>query len=515
MNVILRRIGQDTVLVIFLLLFFGFFSWAGVDSTHDGIMLKPALDVSLGKTLFREVYTQYGALTVFIQAFFTIIFGPYLMSIRVSAVVFYALFGLLLLKIWKPILSGSRLYLAMVIWLSLAPVYVQYFHSWSSIYALFFQCASLIFFRKFVYSGRFIHAVFVGICTFLAFLCRQPVGIFLGCAYVFLFLLHDIQKKNRMKSSGLFFGGILICFLLFFQYLFVTGSIADWWKQSITAGYAWAGVVRGVSVFQVANSLLMPKCVLNFPTCWMWMLIPWLNIVFTVSAVRKQNTYETGLGLAGIFSWMQYYPIPDPGHYFWAASIMTGPALRVAADAVFRAGRVKYILYATLCIISVSYFHTRISSGTQRVLAADRYRESPEFLTGIRLTRDEEAYFGSLQTILQDYFLAAPEATYINHSVDAMISLLDPHFASPHVLFINWSFLYTSVYPEYESVIREYVRTHQTLVFTAEYWKFPGLCIIDAPSNQNPPIRILLSPEDALVYAKTPSAATYPAVCPG
>ena len=34
-----------------------------VDPHHDGVMLKPAFDVAAGQTLFRDTFTQYGALT--------------------------------------------------------------------------------------------------------------------------------------------------------------------------------------------------------------------------------------------------------------------------------------------------------------------------------------------------------------------------------------------------------------------------------------------------------------------
>src|SRR5258708_16448162 len=39
----------------------------GVDQHHDGIMLKPALDVLSGQVMFRDTFTQYGALTTYLQ----------------------------------------------------------------------------------------------------------------------------------------------------------------------------------------------------------------------------------------------------------------------------------------------------------------------------------------------------------------------------------------------------------------------------------------------------------------
>ena len=45
------------------------FSCIGVDELLDAIMFKPAIDVAEGKMLFRDTFTQYGALTTLLQAF--------------------------------------------------------------------------------------------------------------------------------------------------------------------------------------------------------------------------------------------------------------------------------------------------------------------------------------------------------------------------------------------------------------------------------------------------------------
>ncbi|MCS6273708.1 MAG: hypothetical protein H2169_05070, partial [Opitutus sp.] len=44
------------------------FAAIGVDSHHDGIMLKPAMDVLSGQVLFRDTFSQYGPLTTYFQA---------------------------------------------------------------------------------------------------------------------------------------------------------------------------------------------------------------------------------------------------------------------------------------------------------------------------------------------------------------------------------------------------------------------------------------------------------------
>jgi hypothetical protein len=52
------------------------FARLGIDPHHDGIMLKPALDVLAGETLFRDTFSQYGLGTTYMQAAALWLFGP-------------------------------------------------------------------------------------------------------------------------------------------------------------------------------------------------------------------------------------------------------------------------------------------------------------------------------------------------------------------------------------------------------------------------------------------------------
>jgi hypothetical protein len=60
-----------------------------VDPHHDGIMLKPALDVLSGQVLFKDSFTQYGPLTTYLQAL-ALGLSPTLLSLRLLTVAAYA-----------------------------------------------------------------------------------------------------------------------------------------------------------------------------------------------------------------------------------------------------------------------------------------------------------------------------------------------------------------------------------------------------------------------------------------
>jgi hypothetical protein len=130
---------------IFTFLWFGIFACMGVDVHHDGVMLKSATDVANGQVLFRDTFTQYGALTTFIQALALKVFGPYLIVIRLTTVLFYSLSIVLLYYIWRNFMSLSLFWILYALFLVLPAFYAWTFHPWSSVYALFFMLLANLF----------------------------------------------------------------------------------------------------------------------------------------------------------------------------------------------------------------------------------------------------------------------------------------------------------------------------------------------------------------------------------
>ena len=120
------------------------FSLVNIDTHHDGILLKPAIDVAQGKVLFRDTFVEYGALTTFVQAASIKLFGEYLLAMRLTTVFSYAVLAVLLWIIWSKFLPRNLTLISLILWLALAYFYDGPFHSWSSVYALVFQCVSFL-----------------------------------------------------------------------------------------------------------------------------------------------------------------------------------------------------------------------------------------------------------------------------------------------------------------------------------------------------------------------------------
>jgi hypothetical protein len=222
----------------------GYFSTLGIDPHHDGIMFKPAIDFAEGKILFKESFTQYGALTTILQGVSLILFGKYLIVIKLLTALFYSLIATLLYLIWKNVIPKYLALISCLIWLLLAPYFVWPFLAWSSVYALFFQMLSLYLLILFIKKSKKYLLFMSGFSAALCFWCRQPVGIFLICAITIFIIVYCQYKRDYLKSkiitivSPMF--GAIVCTSLFIFWLLINGAIYDWYLQSIKAIYLFA-----------------------------------------------------------------------------------------------------------------------------------------------------------------------------------------------------------------------------------------------------------------------------------
>jgi hypothetical protein len=71
------------------------------DPHHDGLVLKNALDVAHGLTLYRQSFNQYGPLFVFTDAAGVATFGYHLIVLHWLSVVFLAAAAVLLVWAWS------------------------------------------------------------------------------------------------------------------------------------------------------------------------------------------------------------------------------------------------------------------------------------------------------------------------------------------------------------------------------------------------------------------------------
>lgn len=151
----------------------------GLDPHHDGIMLKPALDVADGQVLFRDTFSQYGPLTTFLHALVLAV-SPRLLSLKIVTVAADAFTLGVLYLVWRAILPRSLAFVSAAIFLLLNPLFDTDWTvlPWSSDMAMLFQAiAWLALVQTLVATRPVPWAILLGVAAAAVFWCRQPVGL--------------------------------------------------------------------------------------------------------------------------------------------------------------------------------------------------------------------------------------------------------------------------------------------------------------------------------------------------
>ena len=330
----------------------------GFDSHHTGLMYKGALDVASGKALFRETFTQYGALTTYIQALFLLIFGKRVTSILLATALFYALDFLLLYRISRRFLCRTLSLVGTGITVFLAPFYFEnwFFHPWSSVFAITFLLLSLdLLLLGFEKSGRaaLLFATLSGVSATLAFWCRQPVGLVTILAGVlclsFLAIFKKDERRHLLLQLALFLIGAVIGVLLLLIPIIATNATEDFLRQSLGGMLTFASDRSNTDDAGVGGLLshlfysLVTSPFYNAYDIWIdpvWALLPLAALVMALGVAvriiltaRKQQEITPrdvlllAFGIYAVANWHQYYPVPCYRHWFWGAFLCVPVAL--------------------------------------------------------------------------------------------------------------------------------------------------------------------------------------------
>lgn len=464
-----------SALFLGVIVLFGIYSYINFDTYEDSIWLKPAFDLLEGKVLFRETFTPYGMLVPLLQAGALRLFGSYLLVLRLQAVLFYAVTAVMLFLIWRRFFSDWICYAAVMLWLVLAPVYTHILLPWASIYALVFQCLALWSILRFIESSQRRYMVLVGSMAVLTFFARQSVGLFLVLAVGIWLVVVAIKKKQFWMLFDSTFGAVLTI-LPFALYLTFYHAWPDWWVQSFVFTREYARVIRGISLEQVGKSLLVGSSwkFHTYHLTLIWVAIPLSMFGYLVRPVRRilhrnwsQRTQRFFIvALVCLASWMQYYPMAEPVHFFWAITPMVGFFLGGVVD-IFQLKKNRYMavfqwgIFVLLTLLIMMQVYT---SAYRFALARIDAVHFP-FLKGIKISSYENAQINSLRTAIKNNL--APNQTYINISEDAMIPLIFPkQFVAIGPYYEQWNFLTTSIDPQNYRNTRDYIDKKRPLIIS-------------------------------------------------
>src|SRR5262245_34482139 len=228
------------------------FAALDIDPFHDGLMLKPALDVAAGQTLFRDTLMMYGPLTTGLQATALALFGRTLLVLRLSTVFAYGIVAGLLVVCWRFILPRPLAMVAGALWFLFSPI-VFAVHPWPSVYALCFQVGALLTLMRAVASSRHGWALASGVLAGLTWLSRQfPTGLFtcLGvvAAFAAVALLFPAYRRRALVGIVGASAGIALVMALSVVHLIGQGSLHAWWEQTIVWAWKWSQSSSGKGI---------------------------------------------------------------------------------------------------------------------------------------------------------------------------------------------------------------------------------------------------------------------------
>lgn len=479
-------------LLIFFITFIvaSVFSQIDVDEHHDGILLKPAIDVAQGKQLFRDTFTQYGAMTTILQVTFLKIFGNYLLVLKLSAAFFYAITAIILYASWSKFLSKNLSIVAWIVWLLLAPYYVVTFIPWSSVYALFFLSIVLyilILYCKNLYWENIVisksQLFLLGVMSSLTFWSRQSVGIFLLLALLIFFVILTFFKKISPKKLFTNINIVLLGFFcvsaIFLLWLYLTKSLQDWWLQSIVLPFKFGGEFSGAYNYFGIRSLFVIYYRVAIDSYFFWALIPITVLFFFIKSLYQlHSNYASQIrtiqvlaaSLICLASWLQYYPSADLRHTYWAASPMVGFYLYGLIE-LFKGWELKFVTIRTVIIFItfsslILILNSRISSAIGKVDASRHYVtfDSPKVLRGMRVEKAEKDYYLEVSNKVNDYLKKNPAKNFIVLGPDALYLTFVNRSTNIHPLFINRGTTFASIYPDYEMLLNNYIRNDRPLI---------------------------------------------------
>jgi hypothetical protein len=449
----------------------GLFATIGADPHHDAIMFKPALDVAHGKTLFRDTFTQYGALTTFIQAASIRIFGERLLTIRLVTAFVAGIYYVFFWLAWSQILKPGMATLAWFSSLLTAYFFADTFLPWSSDYALCFQAIGAYLFLRYVRNGSGRALFGAGASAALAFWCKQNVGpvmaLSLAAALVILAMNRTKQDAPRrlcikpaLNSILIFSAGFVAACVPFLAWLAISGAFRDWFRQSIEFAYFF-GRSGG---FLPARLIVLRLIFAPLP----WNILPIFCVGILAAGLRKLHDrvrlslpeeMACTLSLLSLASLTQYFPVPDYAHFYWAGI----PAIGVLFYGLVRLFRRRLTFAVVYLAVFAKVFSVSWAAAPLTLKEHTQISSSLGFLNGMRLNQQDSILYRSAKETIDAYRKAYPEMRMLNGTPDAIYLMFVPDYSFHPLYVIYWST--DRIYPDYSARLNEQIafRKHMLL----------------------------------------------------
>ena len=457
----------------------GFCASMGVDAHHDGILLKPAIDMLHGKMLFRDTFTQYGALTSIVQALALHYFGEYLIVIKYLTVAFYGITSIFLWIFWRKFLSPILTTLSVVIWIMLFNFYnkTDIFLPWSFVYSLSLQTIALYLFILWIQYKKHWLVGLSGVCAALAFWFRQTTGVYFFAAVIVFWIITKLKKRSLPSIIPFYFGFFFI-HVVFFTWLILNNSFGDWWLMSISFANSWQKAVATqyrFPIFQISKLLPLSESALSI-----WVLFPAVVLyqgynLYKRKMIQVKDQQLFATAIICLFSWLQYYPMSDPGHASWAATPMIGFYIYFAWNNKYKRKK-HFVVFFLLILLLVPDMFNRMKNAKHKFLASYITFTDDTVLKGMKETKENYQYFQAIAKSIRAYEKKDPNTFVVELSTDALYPLFGTNNRNCSRFTVDWLW----------EVFDKNIEKEYTVTTMACVKKYKPLVVTDA-DHYNPP----------------------------
>lgn len=214
------------------------FLYGPINLYEAGKELACINELFLGKLPYRDVFTVFGPLNIYLEALSMLFFGKNLAVLRAY---FYigTIFTLIIVYIISRHLCKGRLFSCAIALALLVETYHPYWATRWGGFRFGFASMAILCAINFFRNEKLIWAILAGVFTSIAFLVSFDGGIFswMAIGYTFCFyVVHNLLKKRTLKLQGFmsFFIGILVALVPFLVYFASKNALLPYIDTLIT-----------------------------------------------------------------------------------------------------------------------------------------------------------------------------------------------------------------------------------------------------------------------------------------
>ena len=228
------------------------YSVHNTDPHHWGVILSAALDFIRGKSLFTEIYIQYGAGQPILFKFLSYLVPINYTTIGIIASAVYAMNFPIIFASVKHIGNSTQAIVITAIAFLIHPFAI---YPWPDYFAGLCISLSCYFLVAGNPDGTIVRRAIPGALLFLAFMFRNTYLLNIGSASLAYVVLSSFSQRPRQQDVYWAIGVFAALLGAYLGFLSWQGNLGHWYSQDFGAATDQAGVGYGIGIGSVAKMI--------------------------------------------------------------------------------------------------------------------------------------------------------------------------------------------------------------------------------------------------------------------